>query len=166
MDDSPLRDEGGEFRYPDEVLDDDVRSFDFINGKNRVWFGRLCSAEIGENDRSQVVLHDFDGETHSFEVPAYRVDEVRDALGRPIQATCWEFEDDDGNTKVVLYFMRRLSPFEVGPRKPQKSLRERGIKPMTLEELTPLLKDLFPTAEDAVRFGEELERLRGRKIYD
>ena len=149
--------------YPKEVV---AAEFDFTNGTNRVWFGRLCSTRIDEDERSHVELHDFDGETHKIEVPAYRVNDVRGALGKPIQASCWETVDDDGNVQVTLYFMRDLSPFEVGPRKPQKSLRERGIKPMTLDELTPLLKDLFPTPEDAVRFGEELERLRGRKIYD
>ncbi len=149
--------------YPKEVV---AAEFDFTNGTNRVWFGRLCSARIDEDERSHVELHDFDGETHEIEVPAYRVDDVRDALGKPIQASCWETVDDDGNVQATLYFMRDLSPFEIGPRKPQKSLRERGIKPMTLDELTPLLKDLFPTLEDAVRFGEELEKLRGRKIYD
>lgn len=165
MHDPLLDDEGDEGArlYPKEVA---VAEFDFTNGTNRVWFGRLCCARIDEDDRSHVELHDFDGETHEIEVPAYRVDDVRDALDKPIQASCWETVDDDGNVQVTLYFMRHLSPFEIAPRKPQKSLRERGVKPTTLDELTPLLEDLFPTVEDAERFGEELERLRGREIYD
>ena len=160
-------DDEAELRFSEEQV---LAEFDFTNGTNQVWYGRLCSARIDEDDRAQIELHDFDGETHQIEVPPYRVDDVRAMLGKPIHAACWETVDDDGNVKVKLYFMDLLSPYLVGPRKSKKSLRElaeeQGREPMTIDELVPLLEELFPTREDAVRFGRDLERMRGRKIYD
>ena len=154
-------DDEAELRFSEEQV---LAEFDFTNGTNQVWYGRLCSARIDEDDRAQIELHDFDGETHQIEVPPYRVDDVRAMLGKPIHAACWETVDDDGNVKVKLYFMEILPPGMTLRRRPAKRLDEKHF--FRLEDLIPVLEELFPTREDAVRFGRELEEKRGRKIYD
>ena len=154
-------DDEAELRFSEEQV---LAEFDFTNGTNQVWYGRLCSARIDEDDRAQIELHDFDGETHQIEVPPYRVDDVRAMLGKPIHAACWETVDDDGNVKVKLYFMEILPPDMTPLRRYVKQLDEKHF--FRLEDLIPVLEELFPTREDAVRFGRELEEKRGRKIYD
>lgn len=164
-------DRDGVARYPQTVLDAAADEFDFANGTNRVWYGWLCGAEVGEDGRPRLELRDFDDEWHSFEAQPFRADELRASLGKPIQASCWETVDDQGNVKAVLYFMRRLSPPEIPFAGPKQRLREfaaehEGEYAPTGAEFVAMVKDLLPTREAALRFGRNLEEMRGRKIYD
>lgn len=142
---------------------------DVTRGQNRVWFGPLCVARI-DDGRCQIDVRDDSGQAHPVEVPDYLIAKVRDALGKPVQISCMETEDDDGNLKATAYFLRLLTPGEIGPLRPTKSWRERaieqGINPDDPPDILPAVSAMLPTREDAVRFGRELEKLRGRKIFD
>ena len=142
---------------------------DVTKGENRVWFGPLCVARI-DDGRCQIEVRDDAGRTHPVEVPDYLIEMVRGALGKCVQISCMETKDDDGNLKATAYFLRLLTPGEIGPLLPTRSWRERaieqGIDPDEPPNILPAVAAMLPTRDDAVRFGRELEKLRGRKIFD
>ncbi len=149
-------------RYPDEVLE----QVDVSTGKNRVWFGRLCAARIDEADRCQIELQDFNGEVHLITVPPYRVHEARRWLGRHIQVSCMEVDDESGGSTATAYYMRQLLAAEIqGRSAPRKSLQdlaaEQGLDLERPPDYAALLADLFPTRADVMRFREHLADLRG-----
>ena len=155
-------------RYPSDVVDGE---FDFSKGTNRVWFGLLCSARIGEDALCHMELHDINGETHQIVVPQYRVDQVQRLVGNHVRASCWETADEQGARTVKLYFIARTQPFSgPGPHQKREQLEKRwaaeGRRSMTGAEFAEWVRELLPTPEAAVRFGRELEQLRGRKLYD